>query len=326
MTNRPEDRQKVIGLSIGVVLVLIYFVGFVIPKWTSSNQEQQAPAAGAAAPPPAASTDATVTAPAALLAAAPGTNVNPVIPAQQPVDLYADIEEPPPPTSDPFSPPLPTAEMLDSNTVPKAAAALPAQGPIVNPAGGTPGISNTAGLAAVAPPAAPQKQIITVQGVVTGAEPIAVLKVDNQTRYERQGARLESGVVVARITDFGVQFQEGYRQFTLAIGHSTEPDQPAGKPAPAVPTGTAAGQPQAASTGVNPAAAMARLPGLAQAPPARTVPVALGEKPVTLEDPVPANQIASVAFQVEDGDVAPPAVVRSAHHRVVRRWHRGRRR
>jgi hypothetical protein len=83
--------------------------------------------------------------------------------------------------------------------------------------------NNMAGKIGVAPVLPPSWPLIELQGVVPGVPAIAVLKVGDQTYHKHEGDRLESGVIVARITEAGVILQLDRRNISLEIGHTTEP-------------------------------------------------------------------------------------------------------
>jgi hypothetical protein len=200
MVIKPEEKQKAIVLGLGLVGVLLYFVVFVIPKLGGPKAD---PAEAAAAEQAAATAAAAAAAQAAPVA---GTTTT-----AAPIDLYADLEAPIPATSDPFSPLIPPA----------------GEGPVVPirqaPAMQSFAANNLSGKLGVAPVLPPSWPLIELQGVVPGEPAIAVLKVGDQTYHKHEGDRLDSGVVIARITEAGVILQLDKRNISLEIGHSTEP-------------------------------------------------------------------------------------------------------
>jgi hypothetical protein len=226
MKIKPEERKKVLLLSIGVVLVFCTFVLRVVPRLLPHGPQGQLLVGGHASDTAASS----ATAPAGTLAAgsAPATGAAPVIGPAGPATPLAPetvitlVAPPPANASDPFWRPL---ALSLAPPKPASVAAARKPDPITVGTSGKPGFSRIPGsktmLASIPPPTLPD---VSLQGIVQDDTAMAVLDVGGQTRFLKVGQALEAGWILARIQATTVTLRQGRREVLLMLGQTRAKD------------------------------------------------------------------------------------------------------
>src|SRR5581483_8285141 len=147
------------------------------------------------------------------------------------------------PTRDPFMPPagvIAPAGMSRTAPPPVRAAAAPTTtpGPSVLPMAARPTampMAPTLRPLATAPIAAPPPAVIELKGVILGQPDVAVLSIDGQTFYKKEGDRLPDGQLLLRIAAGGITLKYGAKHILLEVGH-TYPPEKTGAQAAALPS------------------------------------------------------------------------------------------
>jgi len=295
MVIRPEDRPKIILLSLAIVAVMAYIV-FTLRSRFVARSAAPTPVA-VFVPRPAASSGATE--------AVTGSESGGVVARRAPNPADVDVEGsiPPAPARDPFKPPVSTRVTSGSPrpSVPPRASVRPGPRPALPvfeyPGSGLPRSGDL-------PPAevAPPLPAVALKGVITGDPAIAVVEIDGQTFYKQEGESLGHSLSLRKISEAGVVIQRslprGRKNYILAVGHSL----PTGLPRTGTPSAPA--------------------PGASEdnAPPSRLVPTS-DRSPVT---PQPAEApLRPAARPLATGGNTPSHVSRpttsSAAETVVRR-------
>jgi hypothetical protein len=227
MNYSPEDQKKLVGLGIAIVLVLVYGVVFVLPGMSRKTQARSA------------SPQVTPTS----LTESPSSNTEAGTGAARPAlnALQDDPNAPLTPTRDPFMPPAgviaPAGTPRPAAPV-RAAAPTTTPGPSVLPMSARPTampMAPTLRPLATAPIAAPPPAVIELKGVILGQPDVAVLSIDGQTFYKKEGDRLPDGQLLLRIAAGGITLKYGAKHILLEVGH-TYPPEKTGAQAAALPS------------------------------------------------------------------------------------------
>lgn len=216
---KPEDRLKVVGLSIAILITGAFIVYTIV----RSMSPPQAPvavvrpgSAGATAiPPPRQLNPSDVDESTASIPSATRDPFKPIRPSILPGQPYASAYPSPrrssakPYVMNPPTPPATVQPILPPVTV--------QPGPGFNP---TPSMR--------------------LKGIITGTPPVAVIQVGDQTFYRRPGESIIGGWTVKRINDSGALLQSGRRSLLLTIGGSVSPSElnMTGISPPPLPTAT----------------------------------------------------------------------------------------
>jgi hypothetical protein len=235
MAIRPEDRGKILLLSVAIVALTGYFIAAVLPRLI--NRDGDIPVVATAAGYSAARPSSVPAEQAA------GASIQ-EFPSQSPLaDLDVENSPPGPATRDPFRPPAPVR--LAKTEVPGASpprvtppptllreqAHLNAL-PLLRGSSSLLFGSRSVAPAEIGPPPVP---LVQLKGVVMGNPTIAVMSMDGQTFSKQVGERIAMGWSVASISEAGIVLK-GYREsIVLGVGHSTEGYQNRMNPAPAAP-------------------------------------------------------------------------------------------
>ena len=191
---RPEDRTKAAGL-VGLVVAVFALAGF---------------RAKADAPAPTASDSSVFLNPQGATSSTP-----PSRPDKQ-VDQIIDYTPPKPANlSNPFKDTL-SSHSTPSGSVPAPQLYVPMKGDI----GPSEPISSSALPATTAgtvTPVPPEFDSISVEGVVTGGEGVAILKVGASQLVISQGASFGKGYKLVSVTDTHVVIEKGRKQHTLMV-------------------------------------------------------------------------------------------------------------
>lgn len=237
MVIRPEDRPRIVLLSLAIVGVVAYMLIFVLPRLT----RRRAMVAATSTP------AATAFNAPALGPDLSGENVM-ARREQNPADIDAESSIPPAPSRDPFTPPV---RMLTASAGPPPSVSRPPGKPVrPGPSPGLPhwppstGSLQGDGLspAPVEPPPLPN---VELKGVIAGEPAVAVVNVDGQTFYKQEGESLGQGLSLKKISEAGVVIQRALpgsrKNYILAVGHAlkAEPGRRAAPPLSTspVPTG-----------------------------------------------------------------------------------------
>lgn len=233
MVNRPEDRPKVIALSIAIAFLILYFFFSVVPKVLESGKTQ-APAPVTSAPhadatPPATPVGSISTGtPVAMATGATGAGRSPSLDAEANTTGGSFPAAP----RDPFQPPVPTepAGAPRSGVAPvkpasfHAASIIPTT-PLPNIGASISGAGTEPLKVMPAPP--PPLPDVTLKGVMPGNPAVAVLAVAGQTLSLQEGEEMSPGVRITHIAEAGVVLQQGKNRFILEVGHTLKSGGPA---------------------------------------------------------------------------------------------------
>jgi len=231
MVNKPEDRPKVIVLSVLIVFCILYFFVMILPRLLHAGSQAPHPnqAAGTTPPP----TPAVSAAP--VPAGGPATG-SPMTLAQRQIGSDADTDPSggpyPSPTRDPFRPPTPPPSAMQppvlqpphatqvADVRPIKPAVLPS---ISLPPLGGPDSSSPKGPGGPAASAAPAPlPEVALKGVIPGNPAVAVLQMGTETLHKYPGELLAPDLRLSRVTDEGVVLKHGKQSITLDVGHSTK--------------------------------------------------------------------------------------------------------
>lgn len=229
MNYSPEDQKKLVGLGIAIVLVLVYGVVFVLPGMSKKTPVRaatpQVTQTSLTTPPPTNTEAGTETASPALSA------------------LQDDPNAPLTPSRDPFTPPAgaiaPAGASKTPPPPPARVAPATTPGPSVMPLSARPSAMPIAPTVrpplATAPIVAPPPAVVELKGVVLGQPDVAVLSIDGQTFYKKEGDRLPDGQLLLKIAAGGILLKYGPKRVLLEVGHAYPPEK-AGAQAAALPT------------------------------------------------------------------------------------------
>ena len=303
MNVADQDRPKVIILTLAIVAMVAVAVVRLYPLVSRS---------GASAPAPAAAGQQTASTQA-------GAQLSPedALEARQTMleQLEASDTPPGPAGRDPFRPPpgaVSTAQAAARQAAPpqverrRPEDSLPSG--VFQPT--NPGLPELGSRPApVAMPPLPQ---VTVRGVISGDPAVAILTLDQQTFHKMEGEPLGGGLILARITDYGVVIKYGKRNYPVDVGHSVQPER---STAPAAaPSSEPRRVPEPRSGAVAP-------PARAEAPTAEPANATESAPPASVNTPharTSAPTAETAAPSTERTSAAPRRSVRRAARRVVR--------
>ncbi len=203
----PEERPKIIALSVGIVVVISIFCTIVVPRLMPHGPNGGPPVASTPAPTtgsptPAPPSPTGISAPAEAAAAIPGQT-----PAAK--------------ATDPFWRPLALSLLppkMTVSTVRKPDSGLTATS--------TPGFPSSAGHGKLAPIAPPPLPEVALQGIVLDDTAMAVLSVGGQVRFMKAGEVLEGGWVLFSIQTATVVLRQGSREVVLTLGQTLLKETP----------------------------------------------------------------------------------------------------
>ncbi len=211
MQTRPEDKPKLIALSVSIVLVICLFCRLVIPRMLINNA---------------------VNAPAQQhIAAASVSAVAPAVPTvEKPNAAAVPTVTSTATPADPFWRPLALA--MKSPRIEETRVAKPVTAPVPPVDLGTPLHTKPVSVT-VAPIAPPPLPDVEFQGTVRDETAMAVLRVGGQTRFMQEGEMLEGGWSLVRIQTNSVLLRQGSREVVLTLGQSHIQEAQPTSPAPA---------------------------------------------------------------------------------------------
>ena len=223
MNVSAQDRPKVVILTVAIVAMVAVAVARLYPLLSGG---------GAATPAPAASSQPTSTQAGARL------SPEEALEARQTMLEQLEASDTPrgPAGRDPFRPP--PGAVSTAQAVARQAPTPPVERS--RPVGGLPSGEYQPPSPAFpdlasrpAPVALPPLPQVTVRGVISGDPAVAILTIGQQTFHKMEGEPLGGGLVLARITDYGVVIKYGKRNYPVDVGHSVQPERsPASGSAP----------------------------------------------------------------------------------------------
>lgn len=220
MKVKPEERQKVILLGAGIILVFCLFGFTVFPRLLPHGPQGQLLIGGGSASGVASSSSAPVITPTRSVA-----TTSPVggIP---PTEEIISVPVAPSASTDPFWRPLALSlQPPKANFVPaKPNGGLPPIAARTAAPGTYPGRTGArTDLASIPPPPMPD---VSLQGIVQDETAMAVLQVGGQARFLKAGEKLEGGWYVAAIQTATVILRQGKREVTLILGQTMQKEAP----------------------------------------------------------------------------------------------------
>ncbi len=201
MAINPQDRPKLIGLSVALAGVFGYVLFALVPRLMAggggvSHSDQPPPPLTSVSATTAASPAATSDASAAL----PDQDMAPV-----PASPVRDSFEPPPAASHPAAPAQQPAQVK------------PAAPTIVQPLG--PGAPAPGPIAAPAAPIAPPQPSVELKGVILGEPAVAVISINGEVVLRQVGETIQGAMKLTKISDVGITVQDGKRNVSITVGH-----------------------------------------------------------------------------------------------------------
>jgi hypothetical protein len=206
MKINPEERPKLILLSLGIVAMLCIFCVTVVPRLMPHG-----PNGG----PPVASTPAVTSAPQLAVAPTPSAATNP----GAAISGAPETAIPASTANDPFWRPL-ALSLLPANQnlapVRKPTTVVSAKTDFRLLPGGIK-------VASIAPPSLPD---VELQGIVQDETAMAVLSVGGQARFMKAGETLEGGWILSRVQTATVVLRQGRREVVLTLGQTMPKEIP----------------------------------------------------------------------------------------------------
>ncbi len=196
---KPEDRPKVVVLSIAILITVVFIVYTIIRSIS----------------PPKAAVAVARPGPASATTTAPPRQLNPS-------DMNESTASIPSATRDPFTPIRPSILPGQAYASARPSSRVSSAKPFVM---NRPTPPTT--VQPILPPVTIQPGLgfnpvpsLLLKGIITGTPPVAVIQVGDQTFYRRPGESIIGGWTIKRINDSGVFLQSGQRSLLLTIGGS----------------------------------------------------------------------------------------------------------